>query len=104
MPAGAIHDEHTMTALGYLFTNRFDVAFHGRLVDTGQYQPHRLFSRGAHGSIQIGILKLLPASGAWASAFFRPLTGQTALLAHTGFILKPYIDLLGPDPFGQMVQ
>ena len=100
MPARPIHDDHGMTVFRHLFRDRLHVALHGGFVDAGQYQTHGLLSCRAHGAIQIGILKLLLPQCARARAFFRPLSGQAALLTDTGFILKPQIDLFGPDTFG----
>ena len=100
MPCRPTNYYQRMSSFRNTIRDGFDMQLHGLGVDTGQDEANSLFLGSTNCPKNISIVELLLPDDSWAGSFFRPFTGDAALLTNPCFVLEPYIDIGQINPFG----
>src|SRR5882724_12216972 len=94
MPAGAVADQHGVSAGAHLLADLGEVDRHRFAVDPGRDNGGADGPRRAGRTEDVGRVMAIVANRRWAAAAWRPLIRQRALLADPSFILEPDLDRL----------
>lgn len=93
MPACAVHQYDTMAAFGDMETDLFEVPLHGVGIYSRQHKTSALAVHRADGAKEISVLIALIRRQPWPGPFPCPDARPTVLLADTGLVLKPHLNL-----------
>src|SRR5258708_24858430 len=98
MPAGAVADQHGVSAGADLLADLGEVDGHRLAVDPGRDDGSAHGTRRADRTEDVGRVMAVVANRRRAAAAQRPLIRQRALLADAGFVLEPDLDRLARRP------
>ena len=94
VPAGAVTDQHGMSAETYLRADLGQVDCHRLAADPGHHDGRAHGAVRANRAEEVGRLMAVVADRRWAGTTQRPYIRQRALLADAGLILEPDLDCL----------